>query len=81
MSQTHREALAADEAMVEEAAMAWLAEAGWRTVGGADLNPGGRLALREDLRDAILKPELEAALARLNPGATEAMVADVLARR
>jgi type I restriction enzyme R subunit len=59
---------------VEQAAMVWLEELGWRVLSGDYLAPGGSADARTDYRETILLPELGAALSSLNPQATSAMI-------
>ena len=55
------------ESVVEEAALAWLAAAGWQTAHGPDLAPDGPAAERADYAEVLLAGRLRDALARLNP--------------
>ena len=55
------------EADVEQAALAWLHNLGWRTAHGPDIAPGTPDAERADYGDVILPQRLRDALARLNP--------------
>lgn len=55
------------ESVVEEAALAWLAEQGWRVAYGVDASPDGRAPERPSNGDAILPKRLAAAVDRLNP--------------
>lgn len=56
-----------NESHVEEAALAWLRDAGWQVAHGPDIAPGMPAAERDDFGEAILAPRLHDALARLNP--------------
>jgi type I restriction enzyme R subunit len=62
------------EEEVEQAALAWLEELGWRVLPGDYLAPDGPAAARSDYRETILVPELRQALETLNPQATPAMI-------
>ena len=62
------------EDAVELAAMSWFELAGWRSVPGADLAPGGAMGARSSYAQALLEPELRSALASLNPHATPGMI-------
>ena len=62
------------EDAVELAAMSWFELAGWRSVPGADLAPGGAMGARSSYAQALLEPELRSALASLNPDATPGMI-------
>jgi type I site-specific restriction-modification system R (restriction) subunit len=62
------------ESDVEEAALAWLASAGWQIRHGAEIAPGEPAAERHDYGEVVLSHRLRAALARLNP----ALPADAL---
>lgn len=55
------------ESVVEEAAIAWLAELGWQHVPGPVLAPDGDVPERATFRDVVLVGRLRAALARINP--------------
>ena len=55
------------ESIVEQAALAWLASAGWQVVNGATIAPGEPAAERDDYGQVVLAGRLRAALARLNP--------------
>ena len=55
------------ESIVEQAALAWLAAAGWQVVSGATIAPGEPGAERDDYGQVVLAGRLRAALARLNP--------------
>ena len=55
------------ESEVEEAALAWLEDIGWRVAHGPDLAPGTRGEERADYGAVVLEGRLRDALARLNP--------------
>ncbi len=55
------------ESVVEDAAIAWLAELGWRHVPGPVLAPDGEAPERESYRAVVLEGRLRRALARINP--------------
>jgi len=55
------------ESVVEEAALAWLASAGWSVLNGADIAPGESAAERDDYAQVVLAGRLRDALAGLNP--------------
>jgi len=55
------------ESVVEEAALAWLAELGYSTLYGPDIAPGEALAERVSYAEPVLQGRLRAALVRLNP--------------
>jgi len=65
---------AVQEHAVELGALSWFDLAGWRTVPGDYLAPGGIMGARSDWRQALLEPELRSALATLNPDAKPAMI-------
>ena len=54
------------EGVVEEAAIAWLENAGWRVRNGAQIDPGEPAAERDDYGQVVLAKRLRDALARLN---------------
>lgn len=62
------------EEEVEQAALAWLEELGWRVLPGDYLAPEGPTGARNDYRETILVPELRQALQTLNPQAAPAMI-------
>ena len=55
------------EAVVEDAALAWLENLGWTIAHGPDIAPGAVDAERTDYGQVILEQRLRDALARLNP--------------
>lgn len=56
-----------NESHVEEAALAWLHDAGWQVAHGPDIAPDTPGAERRDFGEVILADRLRRALARLNP--------------
>lgn len=56
-----------NESVVEEAAMTWLAQAGWSVAYGPEIAPGELQAERTDYRSVILDSRLRAAIRSLNP--------------
>ncbi len=54
------------ESVVEEAALAWLASAGWQVCNGAEIAPGEPAAERDDYGQVVLAQRLRDALVRLN---------------
>jgi type I restriction enzyme R subunit len=54
------------ESVVEEAAIAWLAELGWQHVPGQALAPDGETPERHSYRAVVLEGRLRRALARIN---------------
>ena len=55
------------EAVVEDAALAWLEILGWTIAHGPDIAPGAATGERTDYGQVILEQRLRDALARLNP--------------
>jgi type I restriction enzyme R subunit len=55
------------ESVVEQAALAWLEDAGWPVAHGPDIAPDTLLAERRDYGEVVLARRLRDALARLNP--------------
>jgi len=55
------------EAVVEEAALAWLESTGWRIIHGPDIAPDMPASERGDYGEVVLAQRLRDALARLNP--------------
>ena len=55
------------EAIVEEAALAWLADLGWQVAHGPDIAPDTPAAERLDYDQVVLARRLQDALAELNP--------------
>ena len=67
-----------DESVVEQAALQWLAEIGYRTgYGSVDAAVG---EVRESPADVVLWNRVGEALVRLNPGASTQQIADALGR-
>ena len=64
------------EADVEQAALEWLAEAGWSVAHGPDIAPDAADAERGDYGEVVLERRLRDALASLNPGAPGEAVDD-----
>ena len=56
-----------NEAIVEEAALSWLAELGYAIATGPDIAPGEAAAERTSFADVILVGRLQDAIQRLNP--------------
>jgi len=56
------------ESVVEEAALAWLEDLGWRVAHGPDIAPDTVGAERDDYGEVVLAQRLRDALATLNPG-------------
>jgi len=55
------------ESTVEQAALAWLGDAGWSINKGAEIAPGELFAERSDYSQIVLEQRLKDALAGLNP--------------
>ena len=55
------------ESVVEEAALQWLADAGWQVAYGPDVEPEKLGAERDDFSEVVLTRRLTAALERINP--------------
>ena len=68
------------EAVVEQAALGWLAGLGWGVVHGRDIAPGAADAERADYGQVVLERRLRDALADLNPGLPGPAQADALRR-
>lgn len=68
------------ESVVEEAGLEWLAELGWEIGHGPDIAPDGPNPERPDYREVILPGRLQAAIDRLNPGASAEARAEALRR-
>ncbi len=66
------------ESVVEEAALAWLASAGWQVRNGAEIAPGEPAAERDDYAQVVLGTRLRDALARLNPTLPAEALGDAL---
>ena len=56
-----------DESIVEQAALAWLADVGWAVRNGAEIAPGEAAAERDDYGQVVLAQRLRDALGQLNP--------------
>jgi type I restriction enzyme R subunit len=55
------------ESIVEEAALAWLDNAGWAQKSGSEIAPGELFTERTDYNQVVLEKRLRDALVRLNP--------------
>jgi type I restriction enzyme R subunit len=64
------------ESVVEDAALAWLADVGWRVVHGPDIAPDTPAAERRDYGEVMLAARLRDALKRLNPDLPREALAD-----
>jgi type I restriction enzyme R subunit len=69
-----------NEALIEQATMAWLAELGFATIPGPDIGPDAARPERGSYGDVILLGRLRAAIARLNPALDADARAAVLAK-
>ena len=67
-----------NENVVEQAALEYFAELGYRRVHGPDIAPGESGAERESYEDVVLWGRLRDALRRINPGVDAALVAEAL---
>ena len=65
-----------NEAIVEDAALAWLAGLGWQTAHGPDIAPDTPNAERSDYDQVVLERRLRDALAGLNPALPAAALDD-----
>ena len=63
-----------NELDLEELAMAWFKDIGYQTLHGPDIEPGGNAQERAEYQDVILWDRFDAALARLNPSASAAVL-------
>ena len=64
------------EAIVEEAALAWLVDLGWQSAHGPDIAPDTPSAERLDYDQVVLARRLRDALAKLNPALPAAALDD-----
>ena len=69
-----------NELDLEELAMAWFKDIGYQTLHGPDIEPGGSAQERAEYQDVILWDRFDAALARLNPSASAAVLRDAKRR-
>lgn len=69
-----------NEALIEQAALAWLAELGYATVPGPEIGPDGVQPERAAYADVVLVGRLRFAIARLNPALDADARAAVLAK-
>ena len=69
-----------NELHLEELAMAWFKDIGYQTLHGPDIEPGGSAQERAEYQDVILWDRFDAALARLNPSASAAVLRDAKRR-
>lgn len=63
-----------NESIVEESAIEWLQDLGWTYIHGPTLAPDGEAPERASYRHVILEQRLRAALARINPHLTDALI-------
>ncbi|HNT77771.1 MAG TPA: type I restriction endonuclease, partial [Anaerolineae bacterium] len=68
------------ESVVEEAALAWLADLGYTILHGPDIAPGEPFAERDDYGQVVLVGRLRQALQRLNPAAPPAALEEAFRR-
>lgn len=68
------------ERALEETALRWFEETGWRVAHGPDLGPEGATPERDGLRQVVLPGRLAAALRRLNPTTPAAVLEEVAQR-
>ncbi|RYG95703.1 MAG: hypothetical protein EON58_13625, partial [Alphaproteobacteria bacterium] len=61
-----------NEDALEQLCIRWLKEVGWSYLHGDVIAPDGERPERTGWRDTVLRPRLLAALARINPGITQA---------
>ena len=64
------------EENVEEIALGWLCDLGWKIAYGADIAPDTLGAERKDYNEVILKQRLRNALEKLNPNLSEEALED-----
>ena len=69
-----------NEALIEQAALAWLAELGFATIAGPTIGPDGGRPERAAYGDVVLAGRLRDAIARLNPALDADARAAVLAK-
>lgn len=65
---------------LEQLTLTWFQDSGWEYRFGPDIAPDGDTPERADYRQVLLSGHLLAALRRLNPGVTEAVLDDVVHR-
>lgn len=61
---------------LEELTMAWFKQLGYKTLYGPDIEPGGSTQERSEYSEVILWDRFDAAIARLNPDASAAVLRD-----
>ena len=66
------------ESHVEDATLAWLAELGYQTAYGPDVEPEKLAAERDDFTEVVLPRRLRAALKRINPDLPASAIDDAL---
>ncbi len=67
-----------DESTVEQAALDWLRELGYRYAYGPDISPGGSAPERDSFVEVLLLGRLRAALGRINPRLPPAAIDDAV---
>ena len=68
------------EASVEDAALDWLRNVGWKTACGPDISPDGATPERQDYSEVVLAARLQTALAILNPDLPQSALNDAFRR-
>jgi type I restriction enzyme R subunit len=63
---------------LEQAALGWFVELGYRKVSGYDIAPDGETPERQDFRQVILTDRLRSRLAAINPGISPAAIEDAI---
>lgn len=69
-----------NESDLEEACLGWLEGLGYTTLNGEDVSLGGNQEARTKYTEVVLRPRLEAAITRLNPGMPAASQAAAVTR-
>ncbi|MDE0266836.1 MAG: type I restriction endonuclease subunit R [Thaumarchaeota archaeon] len=69
-----------NESSVEDIALKWLVDLGWKVVHGSDIAPGTTNAARGSFEQVVLEDRLRSALFRLNPNLPEYALDDALRR-
>lgn len=69
-----------NENIVEQAALEYFAELGYRTLHGPDIAPGEPVSERDSYRDVFLWGRLHDAIRRINPGTSSGLIDAALAR-
>lgn len=67
-----------NETQLENLALEWFSDNGWKVETGPDIAPDGDRPMREDYKDVLLMESLQRAIRRINPALPDAAVEEVM---